>query len=72
MNVIKSLPAPSPARQHVKARAYRVTLAGRVKFVFIGPVRNRCEAETVLREKFGAALLDLRVHPLSDPWRTSR
>jgi hypothetical protein len=56
-------------RRNGRARAYRFRLIGSADwYVFVARVRNRGEAETMLRAKFGDSLAAVRVHPVSDPW----
>lgn len=71
----KALPQQTPQRTPRRSgalRAYRFNLDSGACMVYVGPVRNKTEAERALRKQFGDTLVSLRVHPLFDPWPPSR
>jgi len=53
------------------AKAYRFRLYGSaVWIVFVGPTRNKADAERALAAMFGEELREVRVHPLCNPFST--
>jgi hypothetical protein len=52
------------------AKAYRFRLHGHPWMTYVGPVRNKIEAEQALSKQFGPLLREVRLHPFCDPFHS--